>query len=593
MIQPLLRRERGRRFWDGLGVAFGVCLLCSVACSGRATRNPGMGAGGSDVSAGGTGGTGAATSAGQAPGGNVDCQTGEVAAKRVVRLSFNQILGTMEALLGPKLRDRIDTSESLAFGSRTIPPLASPSEGAAYNEPTLELLDGLAEKAGEHVRESFADVTGCKAADEGCAREFLAKLAERAFRRPLTGEELERLQARHDTFRALDATVTVEVAVQYGVYAIFHSPQFLYRTEFGDNAQGGGRLTSAEAASLLSYLLTDAPPDEELLTASAKGELTDGAMLGAQAKRLLQAPATQQLLASVVSSHLGYFNLDSVVIDDVAFTRQLRSSMKGEATRFLERTLRQGKLQDFVLGRTAYADAALAPLYGITAFPPPGMSLDAEGFVELPLPAGRVGILTQPAFLAARARPEETSVVGRGLAVRSAFIGGEVESPPPADPQELEALLKDVEPGATARRFAQARAEAESCADCHDRFDAYGVALETFDPLGRYRTVDPEGRPIDPSFPLPEELGGGTAADIVAVAERIAATGAVPRRFAQVMAIYALAPAGIWPIQESAFDLRGCLVSRLAERLDPKSATFSDLVEALVTDPAFLERTAP
>jgi Protein of unknown function (DUF1592)/Protein of unknown function (DUF1588)/Protein of unknown function (DUF1595) len=582
-----------RRLVNGSWVALLVGAT-SVACSGRSVGRPGAGTGGSEVGAGGAAGASVAASAGEATGGNATtCQSGDVAAKRLVRLSFNQVLGTVGELLGPALHEELSQDEGLTLEPRSFPVLAAPNEGQAYVEGNLQVLDRLARRASEHVLDDFSRVTGCESPSDACARVFLANFAEAAFRRPLTDSELERLEGRYAAFRSVDVAVTVELAVQHSVYAIFHAPQFLYRTEFGDDPGSAGPLSAVEAASLLSYFLTDAPPDAELLAAATANELTDPAALGAQAKRLLQTPAAERTLSSAMSSYFRYDNVDTVVIDDPGFTAQFRSSIKGEAARFLERTLWRGKLEDFVLARTSFVDAQLAPIYGLSAFPPPGANVDAGGFVELELPPGRVGVLTQPGFLTAHARPQGTSVIQRGFVVRSAFVDGVAEPPPPVLPEELEALFPDLEQGASARRWAEARVETESCAECHAGFDGYGVALETFDSLGRYRAVDPQGRPIDTSFPLPSALGGGTAAGIVEIAERLAASGALPRRFAQALAMYALAPTEAWPIEGSAFEVRGCAVSRIAERLDPKSATFSDLIEALVTEPAFTERAGP
>jgi Protein of unknown function (DUF1592)/Protein of unknown function (DUF1588)/Protein of unknown function (DUF1595) len=555
-----------------------------------------MSSGGSGVGAGAAGSAGAAggeVAVGGVAGADAQCETVDAPAKQLVRLSLHQVLRSMGDLLGAPLEQELRAAIAGDLDPRSFPPLASAQEGPAYVEANLDVLDDLAERAGRYVSGEFATVTGCAPATDDCARTFLRELALQAFRRPLTDAEAERIEGRYEAARALDAGVTVEIAVQYGVYAIFHSPQFLYRTELGEEPESAGQLGSHEVASLLSYFLTDAPPDAELRAAAESDALRSTSALAEHARRLLETPAARENLSSVLWSHLRLSGLNMVVIDEPAFTPELRASMEGEARRFVERTWWRGRLDDLLTARTSFVDQALADIYGIAEFPPPGATLDGEGFAEVMLPKERVGLLTQPAFLAARARPTDTSVVQRGLAVRTVFVSGDVKPPPPTlSPEDLAAGLEgDLD--ATARRRAEARVEAEGCGECHSDFDAYGVALETFDPIGRYRTTDPEGRPIDTSFVLPVDVGGGTAADITEVAARLSSTGALPRRLAQALSVYALAPAGVGLTEGTPFARSSCLVTRVTEQLDPQSASLSELIAALVTDPAFVERRAP
>lgn len=574
-----------------------LALALSVGCSGRSVRNPervddGSGEGGSA-----TGGSGSssASGAGQAGDADASCEPSEPTSKRLVRLSFTQIVSTMVEVLGPGVERALSDSEAASPNADTFPPLASPREGVAYQEGTITLLDDLAQRAGRYVSKDFAAVTGCAAPTDDCARSFLAKLAARAFRRELTEAEQQRIESRYAAARALGSSVTVEIATEYGVYGIFHSPQFTYRMELGDEPERAGKLSSLEVASLLSYFLTNAPPDDELQAAAEGDDLTQPAALAAQARRLLETPQARRAVTAAFWSYLGLPNLESTIIQDPAFTQELRASMKGEAQRFLERVLWQGRLHDLLQSRTTFVDARLASLYGIGPFPPPGARVDGDGFAEVTLPPERAGVLTQPAFLASHARPDGTSVVQRGLVIRRAFVNDFIEPPPQLTPEELEALLGDkLHQGGTARQAAEARAEAqEACGGCHARFDAYGVVLEAFDAVGRYRTLDEEGRPIDTSFPLPEDIGGGTVADVTEVAEQISTSGVLLRRWAQALSGYALAPGGYDPRVVKTFALDGCLVSRAVSRLEPTSTSMTDLIEAIVTDPSFVERAAP
>lgn len=562
----------------------GFVLL--AACTGVVDGSPhGSAAGG-----GSTGPSGAAGSAGTGPGYVPDaaCSGSDLpAAKRIVRLSFNQIAGSIGALvdsaLGTKL---VDDFELVDSEHRAFPPLQSPREGNSLTDQSWSSIDQIAQAAGKYVLDNFATVSGCGAAPtDACAQQYLSKLAQKAYRRPLTADEQARLDALYTTALKSEDGATINEAVQYGVYAVFQAPQFLYRTELGTDWKQDGGLTQYELASMLSFFLTDNGPDQQLLDAAAQNKLTSAAEIGPHVDRILQTDAAKSNLEGAMVSYFAYPNLDTQVIQDSAFTGDMRHSMYHEAELFLQNSLWGGPLSELLVSRKGYVNATLAPIYGIAPFPPPGATLDADQFARVDIPANRTGLLTQAGFLANRSRPNNTSVVGRGLLIKGALLCTETPPPPPGVQAEIDRINAE-NPNASQRELANIRGSTLPCNGCHATFDAYGLALDTFDVLGRFRDKDAQGRPIDPSVQLPMQIGGGTAKDIVEVAQKLAENGGFARCMGKNLVNYALAD-----VSAGAASIDSCAVSRIAENYASTEKTFSSLVKAVATSAAFANRS--
>lgn len=563
-------------------LVLGSCFLGCTAELG----NPYPGAGGTtNLGSGGGPGASGGTSAGGS-GGTAGCVgTDAVSAKRVVRLSFNQIATSLGSLVDATLGTEIvEEFELVDAQHRAFPPLQSPREGNSFTDQSWSAADQIAQYAGKYVVANVDTLTGCGTEPtDDCALGYLTNLARKAYRRPLSAAESERLTTLYNTaFRGDGATVTE--SLEYGVYAIFQAPQFLYRTEFGMDAETAGSLTQLELASALSYFLTDDAPDELLSTAAEQGALSTPAELGAHVDRLLQTDAAKANLEGAMISYFAYPNLETQIIQDDAFTGQMRQSMFREAELFLQRALWGQPLSEMLISRKGYVDSTLAPLYGIETFPPTGAVPYADTFYEIELPENRTGLLTQAGFLANRSRPDHTSVVGRGLLIKNAFLCTETPLPSETITDIINQLLAE-NPDATERELADIRAETPGCASCHDSFDPYGLALDTYDVLGRYREVDDHGRPIDPQVTLPEVVGGGHAANIVEVATQLAASGAFAKCMGQNLVNYALAD-----VSAGAATIDSCASERVAEAFATTGGTFPDLIKAVVTSAAFRDR---
>lgn len=591
-----------------------VCLGAGIACNGSIVDSPPSEGGGSNAGA--SGGNGSGTAAGTAGatspngvagasgsnggasssggptsgGGNAtaSCEGSDLtAAKRIVRLSFNQVANSIGALLNISLTQKlIDANDILDVQHRAFPPLQSPREGNAVTDATWKTLDSMAAEAGKYVFDNFAAVTSCGTAPtDACAQQYLSNLAAKAFRRSLTTAEQGRITKLYSTTLKGVAGTSIQEAVQYGVYAILQSPQFVYRTEFGSDWTTDGRLASSEIASSLALFLTDSLPDQQLLDAAAQDKLSTADEIGAQVDRILKTDAAKKNLHGAMMSYFAYPQLETVKIDDAAFTEGVRNSMYHEAELFLKNTLWGGQLSDILLSKKSVMNASLAKIYGVSQFPASGATLDADGFGPVDLPSNRMGLLTQAGFLTTRSRPDKTSVVGRGLLIKNALLCSETPEPP-ASITDAIAAISAANENASERELANIRGTMSPCNGCHQTFDAYGLAVDTYDVIGRYRSVDPQGRPIDTTVTLPDQVGGGSAKDALEVAAKIAASGGFAKCMGRNLINYSLAD-----VSAGAADINGCAAAHVAESFEKTDRSFSSLVKSVAISTTFASRS--
>ncbi len=511
------------------------------------------------------------------------------ASKRIVRLSFNQIANTIGSLIDPLLTAKLATDNAILDSEhRAFPPLQSPREGNSVTDVQWTTIDAMASEAAQYVFDNFATVTGCGAAPtDECAQQYLSTLAQEAYRRPLTTDEQARVTTLYTTTLRGEAGATVNEAVQYSVYAILQSPQLVYRTELGSDWTVDGMLSQYEIASALSYFLTDDEPDQQLLAAASQNQLSTPEQIGAQVDRLLATPAVRQNLHDAMMSYFNYQGLEGLVIQDPAFTDGVAASMYHEGELFLDNALWNGTLNDLLLSRKSTVNASLAEIYGIAPFPQAGTTPDADGFAPVDLPANRIGIVTMPGFLTTRSRPTETSVVGRGLLIKNAILCTDTP-PPPANLADEINRVNDEQEAAnqTEREKSMYRQTTVPCSGCHASFDPYGLALDEYDLVGRFREVDAEGRSIDTSVTLPDQIGGGSAADIVEVAQQIAGTGAFAKCMGRNLINYFLAD-----VSAGSANINSCSAQHVLDTFVTTDQTFSSLIKSVATSSTFVNRS--
>ncbi len=538
------------------------------------------------------GGTPAAPGESPATPGDATCIGEDTAAsKRIVRLSFNQIANSIGTLIEPSLAPvLVDDNQVLDSKNRAFPPLQSPREGNAITDGQWTTVDAMASEGAQYVFDNFEAVTGCGAQPtDACAQEYLAEFAQKAYRRPLTADEQTRVTALYAELTG-EIGATINEAVQHGVYAILQAPQFVYRTELGPDFTVDGAMTQHELASALSYFLTDDMPDQTLLDAAAANQLTTPEAIGAQVERILGTDAAKKNLQDAMFSYFNFQGIENIIISDL--TDGVKASMIHEGELFLENTLWGGSLNDLLLSRQSVVNEGLAEIYGIAPFPQPGTTPDADGFAPVELPEDRAGIATMPGFLSSRSKPEGTSVVGRGLLIKNALLCTDTPPPPANIAETLAALEEEAPPNETERDKAVYRANAAECAGCHTTFDPYGLALENYDVVGRWRTEYEfeDGSPpvtIDASVTLPDQIGGGMAVGMADVVQQITSSETFAKCMGRNLLNYALADTSAGSAQ-----ITSCSTQRVADAYaaEPEK-TFSSLIKAVAVSAAFSNRS--
>ncbi len=480
-----------------------------------------------------------------------------------------------------------ENSVGSALGAAAVDPATQLSdEVKPFTQKGLVVTTSLvhdrldqAEYAAASLDSRFTEVTGCPTTgDAACARTFLETFTASAFRRPVAAAEIDDLMTVFDIGAETDFVTGVKLAVQ----ATLSAPSFTYRTEVGQpDAAGVMRLTPHEIASELSYMLTDAPPDAALKAAADSGALASAAEITSQVERMLALPAVQESLTKTLMAAWQIGNLFGTVKDPGLFpeyTPALQSSMFRETEAFVQAVLwtRAAPVSELLTSRESFIDGALAAIYGV---PDPGGSGDE--LTPTTLPPERAGILTQASVLTLLSRTDNTSVVARGLFVRGALLClPKIGSPPEALAMQIADLLKA---DMTERERADVRGTTEPCRSCHSQFDAFGLLLESYDPLGRHRD-EIEGVPIDTATAL-DGLGNfmGSYQDAVSFAQAAAASPDFTACLARNLIAYGTG--------DDALETRDCQVKDAVTTL-PASPTMSDLVRAATASPALIYRTA-
>jgi hypothetical protein len=508
-----------------------------------------------------------------------------VTKKRLVRLTFNQTTSSIRALLGDALADQVASDFEIVDAShRTFPPLQNPREGALVNDTVFDIGDRMAQQVSKYVSDNFATVTKCATPTDACAQQFLRDFAGKAYRRPITADETSDVDKVYTDVKGFGGSI--QEATQFGVYSVLESPGFLYRTELGTDATAMGALGPYELASALSYFLTDGPPDAPLLAAAGANMLASREQIQNQVDRILATDAARQNLHGAMMSYFAITALETIVIDSVknpSWNDYVRSSMFHESELFLQSALWSGKLADLLTSTRSSVNETLAPIYGI-AWPPAGAQLDADGFATVDLPSTRSGMLTQGGFLVARARPMAGSVVGRGLLVNKAFLCN-VNPEFPTQLADTITAVNNMLAEATEREKADYRAANTPCSTCHPGFDPYGLALENFDTIAQYRTMDDKGRRIDPSVTLPELAGGAKVADAAAMGKALTAGTAFATCIAKNLMNFALSD-----VETGGVETNSCAAQAVVKRFAQTDGTFTSLMREIALSQTLSDR---
>jgi hypothetical protein len=408
---------------------------------------------------------------------------------------------------------------------------------------------------------------------EDRARPIVRELLRRVWRRPAEGAEIGRLARLVD--RAVAGGATFEAGIRRAVQAALLSPHFLFRIEPG--AIGGSRaqlLDGHALATRLSFFLWSSVPDERLLELAGTGLLGARDVLAGEARRMLADPRASALAHDFAAQWLGLRALEEHTVDPARFGEfapALRADLRHETELLVESILREKRsVRELLDADYTFLNARLAAHYGV-----PG--IEGEHFRRVRVrDARRVGLLGHASVLAVTSEPTRTSPVRRGRWILDTLLGDPPPPPPPGDDSFRE---EDVGHLATQREKLAAHRAAPQCAVCHVRMDAFGLALENFDPVGRWRTEE-AGEPIDARTALP----GGPAFDGPGdLRAWLRAGNAFVRCLAGKLFVY-----GVGREPSGADDLAlDALVAGL-----PPEPTFEELLTGIVQLDAFRKRDA-
>ena len=381
------------------------------------------------------------------------------------RLTNTQYNNTVRDLLGDDTRvaDQFPPEDFVngfrnQFQSQSVSPMLAEAYAAG-----AEKLAKSAFRGGD-----TRGLVPCKDTTPACGAKFIRDFGKKAFRRPLLETEVVRYGK---LWAAGGAPMVVEGMLQ--------SPNFLLRTENG--AEPSWR--PYETASRLSYALWNSMPDAELFRAAAAGELGSPEGVDKQARRMLKDPRAKATVDEFISEWMRFDSLLGAVKERASFpmyTPELAVAMTEETRRLAAHLVWQNQnFMELYSADYAFLSTPLAKLYGV--------STPTEEFARVMLPAGteRAGVLGQALFLAATAKPAETSPTARGLFVREHFLCQEVPQPPPGVNANLP--LNSRERPMTNRERLAVHLSNDSCASCHTLIDPIGFGFEKFDAVGQRR----------------------------------------------------------------------------------------------------------
>lgn len=336
-------------------------------------------------------------------------------------------------------------------------------------------------------------LAACASGEPACADAFIESFGRKAFRRPVTPAEQQSLKALYTKVRAEPLKAPHKEAIQILISAMLQAPQFLYHWESNSGARERDgslvKLDGFELASRLSYFLWSSMPDDELLAAAEDGALATEGEVAKQAARLLADKRAASTVSSFFAQLLDLERVPALTKDQGAyptFNKELAQSMVDETQAFVHfAVLEDGQYETLLTSPASFVNADLAKLYGKEGVA--GTQLRKTDLNS----QQRFGLLTQGAFLAGHANTYETSPVLRGKLVLTRLLCETVPPPPP----DADTSLGTPQANQQTRERYETHSTNPACAGCHKTMDPLGFAFESYDGIGRFRTMD-AGRPV-------------------------------------------------------------------------------------------------
>jgi hypothetical protein len=506
----------------------------------------------------------------------------ELAKPRIWRLTKTQLANTLRSSFGIE-----PASLANLPGEARLDGFANQASQLRIAPLVAEVYLAIGDELGANALDNPArfGIT-CDVADlarGSCLDGFIVDTGQKLWRRPLSAAEVARFGTLFETTAAQGEGAAG--GVKSVIQAMFMSPNTLHRTELGTLKDPGTvtSLTDHELASALSYMLWDSAPDAELIALADEGRLRDQAVFAGQAERLFQArenaaPAMNHFL----QQWLKLENLPNAVKEVSLFpmaTPELLADVRQELDLFTNSVLfdpgGDRRFESLFSSTYTFVNERTAPLYGLS-----GVTGTEMVRQELD-PSERRGLLTSLPFLWGRSHAEETNLVGRGAYVRSEILCHRVKLPPGGIPNPG----RFAPPGSTGRQKFSIHSS-PGCAVCHSLFEGIGFALENYDPIGRYRTLDEE-QLIDASGSLPLPSEGNAAPGIVfsnfiELVDELEQKPDVYDCFAQQFSSYATG----YDLPE----LDSCEKRRIADEFAASEHSIDQLILSVITSPSFVDR---
>ena len=478
----MLRRLQRNFFFTVVPLLVGAtgCVTGNLVDGAETRPN---GAAGSSSSAGSGSGSGSDSSSGSGSNSMAGASSGDPSSPllpaRIRRLTNVEYENSAHAVVGSNEPIAADFAPDTRQFGYTL------NDAQRVDSVLVKQISAAATKLAAEVRSKLDTLAPCanpSAGGEACAKTFIQSFATHAFRRPLADDEVSKLV---ELFHVGADGATYADGIELIATGVLQSAGFLYLTETGDGSTASQvTLNPYETASAISYLVTAGPPDADLITAAANGELATPEQRSAVFTRLVAGSdpaAARARVLRVVQEWLGIDRLadtakDTTVYPDFA---GVKAAMQNESGAFLQRLVdaKTGTVGE-LLGAswTATSDQKLIDLYKGTA----------AGNGEVTLPERR-GMLNQGAFLSVYAHASETGPVLRGLVIQRRLACQLVKSP-----SELKLTVPPLmpDPSKTTRQRLDVHARDPECAKCHDAIDSLGFPFERYDSMGATQTVD-------------------------------------------------------------------------------------------------------
>lgn len=497
----------------------------------------------------------------------------------IARLTHSQYDNTVRALLG------VDARPSTVFLEDPVVGVFDNDAGALYATGRLVRdYRRAAEELAAMVTSQDEDWQALVPCDpeEGhaCALAFVETFGRRAFRRPLTEDELDRYgQLFGEGAGLFDEGTSFARGVRIVVEAMLQSPSFLYRLELGRDPAGGSvrPLDGWEIATRLSYFLWSSGPDEELLDAAEAGELGTADGVAAAARRML---ADSRSHDAVDDFHRQWFDLERfgglTKNPDVypEWSSTIDDSLREEVLRFVRRVVfeLEGSYVDLLTLPETYVDAELAALYGLQ-----GDFGEEMELVELDADE-RAGLLTQIGFLASHAHAVQTSPIHRGVFLQRRVLCNPLPDPPGDVDASIPPVGGEIE---TTREAVELHTSGPACSGCHGLINEPGFSFEGYDAIGRSRSTE-DGVAIDSTGTVAIDNESVAFTDAIELSQAIAYSDAGPRCYATQWFRYANMR------QETPEDL--CTLDGLAEAWEASDHEIEELLVSLTQTAAFRYR---